>query len=189
MCGRFALSVDSSFPTRFGVDRLDFGFKSRFNIFPDSIIPTITSSNKLKMMKWGLIPPWSEDGKSFVINSRFETITEKPLFKKLIDKKRCLIPTTGYYEWQKADNKKNKFSFSSGNHEPLYLAGLYLRSSHDKLPFFTILTRDATAELKGIHARMPVILPKDRMMDWLSPEKDYKDFLSGTVRNLHFEGC
>jgi putative SOS response-associated peptidase YedK len=64
-----------------------------------------------------------------------------------------------------------------------------LRSSHDKLPFFTSLTRDATAELKDIHARIPVILPKDRMMDWLSPEKDYMEFLSGTVQNLHFEAC
>jgi len=61
------------------------------------------------------------------------------------------------------------------------MAGLDLRSFHDKLPFFTILTRNVTPELKAIHARMPVILPKDRMVDWLSPERNYKDFLTDTM--------
>jgi len=172
-------------------EHMDVPMRLSGEIRPTDIAPVIATSASRRTvgaypMRWGFRHPTRG---MLVFNTRSETAAEKPLFCTSISDRRCLIPASGYYEWQNADGKKTKFSFSSGNHEPLYLAGLYLRSSHDKLPFFTILTRDATAELKDIHARMPVILPQDRMMDWLSPEKDYKDFLSETVQNLHFEAC
>lgn len=179
MCGRFALSIDASFPTRFGVDGLDFGFKSRFNIFPDSIIPTITSSNKLKMMKWGLIPPWSEDGKSFVINSRFETITEKPLFKKLIDKKRCLIPTTGYYEWQKsADKSKTPFFITWRDEKYHAFAGiwdLWENITGEEIFSCSIITSNAPPPLSAIHDRIPLILDKNSEDIWLDEKIDFQE--------------
>jgi len=160
-------------------------------IRPTDIAPVIATSASHRTvgaypMRWGFQHPTRG---MLVFNTRSETAAEKPLFCTSISDRRCLIPASGYYEWQKADGKKTKFSFFSGSHEPLYLAGLYLRSSHDKLPLFTILTRDATAELKAIHARMPVILPKERMMGWLSPEKDYMEFISDTVLDLHCEAC
>jgi len=172
-------------------ENMDVPMRLNGEIRPMDIAPVIATSASRRTvgaypMRWGFRHPTRG---MLVFNTRSETAAEKPLFCTSISDRRCLIPASGYYEWQNADGKKTKFSFFSGDHESLYLAGLYLRSSHDKLPFFTILTRGATAELKGIHARMPVILPKDRMVDWLSPEKDYNDFLSDTVQNLHFEAC
>jgi putative SOS response-associated peptidase YedK len=172
-------------------EHMDFPMRLSGEIRPTDIAPVIATSASRRTvgaypMRWGFRHPTRG---MLVFNTRSETAAEKTLFCTSISDRRCLIPASGYYEWQKADGKKTKFSFSSSNHEPLYLAGLYLRSSHDKLPFFTILTRDAATELKDIHARMPVILPKNRMMEWLSPEKNYMEFLFDTVQNSHFEAC
>jgi len=199
MCGRYYIAEDDMDEMLAAyvaealarAEHMDVPMRLSGEIRPTDIAPVIATSASRRTvgaypMRWGFRHPTRG---MLVFNTRSETAAEKPLFCTSISDRRCLIPASGYYEWQKADGKKSKFSFSSGNHEPLYLAGLYLRSSHDKLPFFTILTRDATAELKDIHARMPVILPKDRMMDWLSPEKNYMEFLSDTVQNLHFEAC
>ena len=181
MCGRFALSIDPTFPTRFHLDRFDFSYKSHFNICPDSLVPVFTSTDKLNMMKWGLIPPWSEDGKSLVINSRIENITEKPLFNKLIDKKRCLIPTTGYYEWQKSSDKSKTPFFITWRDEKYHafasIWDTWQNPSGENIFSCSIITSRAQAPLSAIHDRIPFILDKKSEVIWLDKEQNFKQIL------------
>ena len=128
-------------------------------------------------MKWGFIHPHRG---MLVFNTRSETAAEKPLFVTSIDDRRCLIPASCYFEWQKADGRKIKYAIKPKD-EPLYMAGLYIRSSKERLPSFSILTMDAVDGIKDIHARMPVMIPQSRIAAWLSPENPYDEVVRETV--------
>ena len=134
-------------------------------------------------MKWGFIHPHRG---MLVFNTRGETATEKSLFVTSIDDRRCLIPASCFYEWQKADGRKIKYAIKPKD-EPLYLAGLYIRSSKERIPSFTILTMDAADSIKAIHARMPVIIPQDRISVWLSPENPYNEVVLEIVSAFESE--
>ena len=128
-------------------------------------------------MKWGFIHPHRG---MLVFNTRSETAAKKLLFVTSIDDRRCLIPASCFYEWQKADGRKIKYAIKP-KEEPLYLAGLYILSSKERLPSFSILTMDAADVIKDIHARMPVMIPQSRIYEWLSPENPYHEVVQGTV--------
>ena len=197
MCGRYYIANDdmdemqTAFvaEARSRAERMGVSLHSSGDIRPTDIVPVIaTSANRRQIgaypMRWGFQHPTRG---MLVFNTRSETAPEKALFCTSIIDRRCLIPVSGYYEWQKVDGKKIRFQFSSSIKEPLYLAGLYLRSSHASLPVCTILTRAAAADIQAIHARMPVILAKDHIQDWLSSEKDYREFLDAPVPDLRYD--
>ena len=151
--------------------------KTRGEIRPTDIVPVIAPSSLGRRtgafpMQWGFTHP---SRGMLVFNTRSETAKEKELFVTSVDDRRCLIPASCYFEWKKLDkNKKEKYAFYAEDREPLYLAGLYIRTSDEhRLPCFTILTQDAGKELKQIHPRMPVIVPPDRAEEWLSPDTDF----------------
>lgn len=151
--------------------------KTRGEIRPTDIAPVIAPSSLGRRtgafpMQWGFAHPTRG---MLVYNTRSETAKEKELFVTSVDDRRCLIPASCYFEWKKLENnKKEKYAFYSETREPLYLAGLYIRTSDEhRLPCFTILTRDAGKELKQIHPRMPVIVPLGRAEEWLSPDTDF----------------
>lgn len=155
--------------------------KTSGEIRPTDIAPVIAPSALNRRigafpMQWGFSHPTKG---MLVFNTRMETATEKDLFVSSIDERRCLIPASGYYEWKKIDrNKKERYIFNAENREPLYLAGLYIRTSEEhRLPCFSILTQDAEAEIKAIHPRMPVIVPYSRAEEWLSPDTDFHEFI------------
>ena len=155
--------------------------KTSGDIRPTDIAPVIAPSRiSRKMgtfpMQWGFNHP--KRG-MLVFNTRMETAPEKDLFVTSVDERRCLIPASGYYEWKKLDrNKKERYTFYTENHEPLYLAGLYIRTSDEqRLPCFSILTQDADKSIKEIHPRMPVIVPYSRAEEWLSPDTDFHEFI------------
>lgn len=155
--------------------------KTSGEIRPTDIAPVIAPSRiSRKMsafpMQWGFNHP--KRG-MLVFNTRMETAPEKDLFVTSVDDRRCLIPASCYYEWKKIDrNRKERYSFFAENHEPLYLAGLYIRTSDEqRLPCFSILTQDAEKSIKEIHPRMPVIVPYSRAEEWLSPDTNFHDFI------------
>lgn len=120
-----------------------------------------------------------------MFNTRSETAADKPLFCSSIQDRRRLSPASCYFEWKKEnDGKKTKYAFSPESGEPLYLAGLYIRSSQQPPPCFTILTQDAADAIKDIHGRMPVILPAERIKEWLSPNYSYEDLVGEAVLDL-----
>ena len=114
-----------------------------------------------------------------VFNTRMETAPEKDLFVSSIDERRCLIPASRYFEWKKTDaDRKTRFAFAAETGDPLYLAGLYVRTSDKRqLPCFSILTQDAEKSIREIHPRMPVLVPFSRTEEWLSPDTDFHEFI------------
>jgi len=131
-------------------------------IFPSDIAPVLLADKgeaKPKLMTWGF-PGYQ--GKQLIINARSETVHEKRLFRSSLETMRCVIPSTGFYEW---DKQKNKHLFNMPDSEMLYMAGLYNRFEDDER--FVILTAQANESVAGVHSRMPVILHHNRIKDWL----------------------
>ena len=156
--------------------------KTSGEIRPMDIAPVIAPSALNRRigafpMQWGFTHPTRD--RILVFNTRMETATEKDLFVSSVDERRCLIPASGYYEWKKIDrNKKERYAFYTEDREPLYLAGLYIRTSDEhRLPCFSVLTQDADPKIKEIHPRMPVIVPYSRAEEWLSPDTDFHEFI------------
>ncbi|MCL2853695.1 MAG: SOS response-associated peptidase [Defluviitaleaceae bacterium] len=135
----------------------------------------------LSLMKWGFAK-W--DGKGVIINAKAETASEKMMFSKSLFQRRCVIPSTGFYEWDRQDVKsKPKHRFNVIDSPMLYMAGIYSEHSGgaQKEPItnrFVILTRAANEFVVDIHDRMPVILHKSELVQWLT---DY-DFAASVMR-------
>lgn len=117
-----------------------------------------------------------------VFNTRMETAQEREMFAGSVNDRRCLIPAACYYEWKKIDPKrKERYAFKAEDGSPLFLAGLYIRTSDQhKLPCFTVLTQDADRTIRELHPRMPVLVPYSRAEEWLSPDTDFL----GMIQNL-----
>jgi putative SOS response-associated peptidase YedK len=160
MCGRYYIEDKDVFD--FGEFGGDFVVKTAGEVFPSDIVPVMTGLRTFAPMKWGFA---LSDGK-LLINARSETAAIKPMFQEAMTVRRCLIPASGYFEWQKVGNRKVKHRFFAD--KPLYLAVCY-RPSHSVGPSeFVILTRDATPALAAIHNRMPVIIPANLAASWLN---------------------
>lgn len=161
--------------------KLGVKLKTAGEIFPTDIVPVIAPSALNRRpgafpMRWGFTHPTRG---MLVFNTRMETAPEKDMFVGSVNDRRCLVPASCYYEWKKLDgNKKQRYAFSSEDGAPLYLAGLYIRTSDEhRLPCFTILTQEAEGSLRGLHPRMPVIVPPDRAEEWLSPDTDFHELI------------
>ncbi|TVT31218.1 SOS response-associated peptidase [Amycolatopsis rhizosphaerae] len=134
------------------------------------------SVRTLRVMRWGLVPFWAKDPSvgNRMINTRAETASEKPAFKRALAQRRCLVPADGWYEWRKTDGKKEPFYLTG---EDLAFAGIWesWRDPKDRdappLITFSIITTDAVGRLTEIHERMPLAIPRRRWADWLDPDR------------------
>lgn len=178
MCGRFALSIT---PARFA--RV-FGCAApaapaRWNIAPDSPIVVVrtgaTGVREAALVRWGLLPPWSSDpvDPARQINARVETAAEKPMFRAAFRRRRCLVPADGFYEWQKRGTGPSQpFFVRYRDGGPMAFAGLWWRTrlaDGGELDSCAILTMDALPSIRGIHHRMPVLVPPEQFDLWLDP--------------------
>jgi putative SOS response-associated peptidase YedK len=130
-------------------------------------------------LRWGLVPSWAKDLKigARLINARSETITEKPAFKRAASKRRCIIPADGYFEWMTVEDgskKPAKIPMYLHGDGVLGFAGLFeirpdVEDPERWLWTYTILTCTTQDALGHIHDRSPVIVPADRISDWLDP--------------------
>lgn len=107
-----------------------------------------------------------------MINARSETVAEKPAFRDAFRKRRCLIPVSGFYEWQKLDARiKQPYYIHHHDGQPLVMAGLWesWKQNDASPPFetFTILTTEANLTMQFLHDRMPVFLQQSQFDDWL----------------------
>jgi putative SOS response-associated peptidase YedK len=134
----------------------------------------------LRVMRWGLVPFWAKDPSvgNRMINTRAETATEKPAFKRALAKRRCLVPADGWYEWRKTGGKKEPFYMTG---EDLAFAGIWESwrdpkdgkdTAADPLVTFSIITTDAIGRLTDVHDRMPLLMTKDNWATWLDPDRD-----------------
>lgn len=180
MCGRYALYGIDEMGDRFEVDTPE-ELRPNYNAAPTQNMPVITK-NGLEIMRWGLIPSWTKDEKIGykMINARAETIYEKPIWRGIVKKQRCLIPANGFYEWQKREDGKQPFYIHLPDDELFAFAGLWESWNHDGKAWntYTIITTSPNTEMESIHDRMPVILSRDEEQDWLfSDERDVQEGL------------
>lgn len=110
-----------------------------------------------ELLSWGYQLP-----KSLVINARAESAAEKPLFRESVKTRRCVVPSTGFYEW---DEEKRKYFFTLPGEDALYMAGLY--DVREGRPCYCILTTAANRSMAAIHPRMPLILGREQLRTWL----------------------
>jgi putative SOS response-associated peptidase YedK len=186
MCGRFVISDDKDIQE---INKIIQEINKKYNgtgltaktgeIFPTDIVPILAllgEKPSLRLMRWGF-PKWDEKG--IIINARSDSAAEKALFSDLLIERRCVVPSTGFYEWRRApDGKptKDKFLFNMDNSPMLYMAAIYTEAPRDGLVYrkFVILTRGANEYMREIHNRMPVILHKNELVRWLKDD----DFVS-----------
>lgn len=175
MCGRFYITEKELDDFAKLVSEVEQHLlKKHGEIYPGDTVPIITPNKgrrEIHAVKWGF-PSWK--GKGLIINARSETASEKPMFKAPFQKRRCLIPATGFYEWKRDGKKKTKY-FISFDNKLFYMAGLYwfFKDKNDEsviFPAFTILTTNANSKLQEIHDRMPVIIDENNIEKWLFSE-------------------
>lgn len=189
MCGRYSLFANGeNLAERFDFDIEDFEWVERYNIAPSQHVLAIVNSqtgNRAGMLKWGLVPSWAKDPKIGykMINARSETIDKKPSFKRLLKRRRCIIAADGFYEWKKEETGKQAFRFQLKTKEPFGFAGLWDRWEQDGeiIQSCTIITTEANEVVKGIHDRMPVILPKNAEQIWLDRSIEEEDYLKSLL--------
>ncbi len=184
MCGRFVLKDNiKTLSKNFDFDQDDdVLFEPKYNITPGQNAPIIIKeeTRKCAIMRWGLVPSWSNDPLiGFqMINARGETVAQKPSFKNSLRKRRCIVPSNGFYEWKKLDNKtKTPYYIKMKNNKPFGFAGLWDTWNKDgaNLTTFTIITTSPNELIKPIHDRMPVILKKEDEDLWLNPDIQNSD--------------
>ena len=127
-----------------------------------------------KLMKWGYLLPGT-----LVINARAETAQEKPLFLESVRSRRCLIPSTGFYEW---DSQKRKYLFTLPGEGILYMAGLYDRRGNEDC--YCILTTAPNESMRPVHDRMPLILTGDQQRRWLADDTAAGEILAAQPPEL-----
>jgi len=194
MCGRYV------FASRKDENQLafpEFAFPDdmplRYNIAPGQPVIALANNNQPRAVafKWGLIPSWSKDPKigNRLINARAETLAEKPSFRNAFIRRRCLIPATGFYEWQKQPDGKTKIPMlirlSSG--QPFAFAGLWEHwgsPEGDEIESCTIITTEPNSLMATIHNRMPVILPQEHYESWLEPQEKKPEELQDLLKTF-----
>lgn len=168
MCGRYSLEANmDALIKRYDAKNIA-EFEAQEEIFPTNSVPVVVNNgnNEIRIMKWGFI---FEFTKNPIINARAESVDKKQSFKYSFLNKRCIIPITGFFEWENINGKKVKRKIYI-QEDIFSLAGLY-GTFQDKegksYEAFTIITTEANEYMKKIHNRMPVILPKEAENLWL----------------------
>ncbi|MEP6851942.1 MAG: SOS response-associated peptidase [bacterium] len=164
----------------------------------DDDAPTV---RQLRTLRWGLVPNWSKSrtGWAKMINARIETVTTRPAFKSAAARRRCLLPSLGYYEWQKTEQGKVPYFLHDPDGALLAMAGLYELWRDPDLPdddpgkwlwTSTVITQPATDVLGHIHDRCPVVVPRDLQEAWLDCSVDDPQIaqtLLGRIPEVHLE--
>jgi putative SOS response-associated peptidase YedK len=179
MCGRFTYAKEfREIGIRFDLEHDIPFFRPRYNIAPGQEVAVVFSRenvHSLAMMQWGLVPSWAKDPAigNRMINARAETLAEKPSFKGLIGKRRCVVLADGFYEWRKEGKRKVPMRIRLKSEDPFGFAGLWdswRKPDGKELQSCTIITTEANDLLRSIHDRMPVILAQEGEKLWLDAE-------------------
>ena len=158
-----------------------------YNIAPSQSTIIITNSKFFKIEKanWGMkFFDKKQNQEKNIINSRLETIQKKILFKESFEKRRCVIPANGYYEWLVKDNIKIPYFINIPDKEMIYFAGIwkYFNFKKSSMKVFSIITKPANNLLKEIHDRMPVTLSAEESKDYL--DHNNSNYLTNNVHSI-----
>jgi putative SOS response-associated peptidase YedK len=181
MCGRFArYASGEELRERYAFIEVP-PVEPRYNIAPTQQVAAVRSTatgREFAFLRRGLIPSWSSDPAigNKLINARAETVAEKPSFRSAFKRRRCVIPASGYYEWQKqGTSRKQPYFFRPRDGGLFSFAGLWEEwhdPSGEVVQSCTILTTEANDVTRPVHDRMPVILDPTADALWLDPGAD-----------------
>lgn len=190
MCGRFTLRTNASTLARiFGI-AWNQELAVRWNIAPTQKILAIreplANLREGVELKWGLIPSWAKDTilAATMINARAETLREKPAFRTAFQRRRCLIPVDGFYEWKRNEKSKTPYLIQMRECTTFAFAGLWenWRDPEGQLvESCTIITTTPNELMATIHDRMPVILNPADYQRWLNPNIRHTDELQSLL--------
>lgn len=189
MCGRFYIEEEDNEEILRIVRRLDERFQNEKQtktgeIYPTNEVTILTNNeNSLvpKIMTWGF-PGFK--GREVIINARSESANEKRMFAEPLLTKRVVIPSSGFFEWNRMGDKQ-KYYFKDPNHRILYMCGLYQVFSNEER--FVILTTAANDSMKEIHNRMPVLLNQEEVEPFILDYKSASGILSRIPSPLYKE--
>ncbi len=185
MCGRYDnLIAREAYKRLFRVERLPASnFPPRYNVAPTDPIPIVRidprdGTRELTMARWGLVPFWMKEmPKVPHINARMETVAKAPLFREAFARRRCLIPATGFYEWEKRADGRQPYRFVMKDLEPFAFAGLweFARIAGQDILSATIIVGPPNTIAAPIHDRMPMILDPGDYDRWLDKRTSTDD--------------
>jgi putative SOS response-associated peptidase YedK len=182
MCGRFTLTFPDyeALARALGVepdpDAAEI-YRPRYNVAPTDphwVLRVKNGKRELCLATWGLVNSWASDGSGGAkkINARAETLATSPAFKHAFEKRRCVVPADGFYEWTGKKGARRPIWFHPPEGGLLHLAGLYESWKDAEGSWhrtFTIVTTAANDTVRGAHDRMPVILAPEEVEEWMDP--------------------
>ena len=197
MCGRYVIiSTPEAIRKLFGYAEHP-NFPPRYNVAPTQPIPIVRLANGQRcfaLMRWGFLPAWVKDPKNFplLINARGESVLEKPAFRNAIRRRRCLIPTDGFYEWKAGDGRGPRQPYfvrarrdEASTVAPLAFAGVFetwTGPNGEELDTVAIVTTAANRTLAALHGRMPVFIAPEAFDMWLDCDHVEADVAAALIR-------
>lgn len=203
MCGRYYFSVDLLDGIRELVEpgdwKLELGLLEK-DMHPGDVAPVITIREDtargnaergntergnesqapvflgIRKMRWGFEAP---GGKGLVFNARSESVLEKRMFRDSVSHRRAAVPVSWFYEW---NQNKEKYTFTREDGQVLFLAGFY--SKYEDGDHFVILTTQANQSMAPVHSRMPLVLERDQVRDWIMDEDSFQGMLEQVPARL-----
>ena len=179
MCGRYAItSAPEAIRALFGYPEQP-NFPPRYNVAPSQPVPIVRLHEGVRsfgLVRWGLIPSWVKDPRTFslVINARGESVIERPAFRHAMQRRRCLFPADGFYEWRQEGRAKRPYFVRARAGGPLAFAGLWetwTGPNGEEMETAAIVTTRANQTLAPLHDRMPVVIAPDAFDFWLDGRK------------------
>ena len=184
MCGRYTLAAHADeLVETFGVPPPEFDFGPRYNIAPSQQAPVVAEDRRgrrIGLLTWGLVPGWADEPGSGIINARAESVADKPSFRDAFERRRCLVPADGFYEWRKEGSAKIPYWIHPRGGGLLSFAGIWerwIRPGAEPRHTFAILTTDASEDVAPIHDRMPVLILASDRDRWLDRSADPRALL------------
>ena len=190
MCGRFFIDLSpSDILERFKIPGQESFFQN-YNITPSQQIAAIRAGEtgrELVNLKWGLLPSWSKTDKSqySMINARAETVHSKPAYRNAFRQRRCLIPASGFYEWQKTATGKQPWAIGMKDDAPFAMAGIWehWQQGEQVIESCSIIVTESNDCIRPIHDRMPCIISAEEYDQWLDKGNTKTDDLLHLLRS------
>lgn len=177
MCGRFNVTSDPLSQLLLELVGLEHTGPDNFNLAPTEMVEVLRIGEdgkpQLVPMRWWLTPFWAKElsTKYSMFNAKSETAHKSAAFKEPYQKRRCVVPVSGFYEWCRENNRKVPYFITPQDSPGMLLAGLWdawrNKESGETLLSFTVLTTAANAALEFVHHRMPVMLSIEEARQWL----------------------